>query len=204
MTVISIKEYAKERGISYEAVRRQVKNYKNELDGLLVRDGRQHFLSEKAVAFLDDHRAKTPFAVLDEEASRKIKELKEKLEKKQEKVDELNDTVREALLRINALTEEKHQLEGRIARVAQLEASEEERKQELDELKQEATEAVQRANAADRELVAERNAREAAEKVAQTERDVREATEQELETLKAEVERLRARKWYDVLFKKGK
>ena len=52
MVLISIKDYAKNNRISYEAVRQQVKRYSAELAGHIVKDGRQQFLDEEAVLFL--------------------------------------------------------------------------------------------------------------------------------------------------------
>lgn len=75
MTVISLKDYAKNNGISYEAVRQQVVHYADELGDHIIKDGRQQFLDEKAVAFLDSKRQKNPVAVYQIEKDEEIERL---------------------------------------------------------------------------------------------------------------------------------
>lgn len=58
MHVISLRDYAAQKGITYEAVRQQVVRYKDELEGHIIKDGRQQFLDEEAVSFLDAKRQK--------------------------------------------------------------------------------------------------------------------------------------------------
>ena len=53
---ISIKDYAKQKGVTYEAIRKQISRYKNELEGHIVVDHRRQLLDETAVAILDKHR----------------------------------------------------------------------------------------------------------------------------------------------------
>ena len=75
MTVISLKDYAAQKNISYEAVRQQVVRYKDELEGHIIRDGRQQFLDEDAVAFLDAKRQKNPVAIIQQNKDEQIEEL---------------------------------------------------------------------------------------------------------------------------------
>lgn len=77
MNVISLKDYAKQNNISYEAVRQQVVRYKEELDSHIIRDGRQQFLDEEAVAFLDARRQKNPVAIIQIGKDERIQELEE-------------------------------------------------------------------------------------------------------------------------------
>ena len=51
MKTVSLKDYAEQKRVSYEAVRQQVIRYKKELGNHIIRDGRQQFLDEEAVAF---------------------------------------------------------------------------------------------------------------------------------------------------------
>ena len=55
--MISIKDYAKNKGVSYEAVRKQVNRYKDELDGHIHKQNRTQYLDDEAVTFLDSKRA---------------------------------------------------------------------------------------------------------------------------------------------------
>lgn len=76
MNVITLRDYAKQNNISYEAVRKQVVRYQKELDGHLIKDGRQQFLDEEAVAFLDARRQKNPVAIIQIEKDEMIEQLK--------------------------------------------------------------------------------------------------------------------------------
>lgn len=53
---MTIKEYAKERNVSYEAVRQMIKRHSNELNGHIISqgNGRAKELDGEAVAMLDD------------------------------------------------------------------------------------------------------------------------------------------------------
>lgn len=54
--MVSLREYATSRNISYEAVRKQVDKYKEELGEHLSSHNNKRFLDEQAVEFLDNHR----------------------------------------------------------------------------------------------------------------------------------------------------
>ena len=75
MNIISLKDYAEQKNISYEAVRKQVVRYKNELEGHVIRDGRQQFLDDEAVTFLDSKREKNPVIIVQTSKDDRIKEL---------------------------------------------------------------------------------------------------------------------------------
>lgn len=79
MNVISLKDYAAQKNISYEAVRQQVVRYKDELGSHVIRDGRQQFLDEEAVAFLDDKRQKNPVALIQQSKDDRIEELEDQV-----------------------------------------------------------------------------------------------------------------------------
>lgn len=106
MNVISIKDYAKQNNISYEAVRQQVVRYKKELEGHLIKDGRQQFLDEEAVSFLDAKRQKNPVAIIQMDKDERIENLerenKNLLIKIAEQAEELR-TADKALAEVNVL-----------------------------------------------------------------------------------------------------
>lgn len=79
MKVISLKDYAVQNNISYEAVRQQVVRYKNDLAGHVIRDGRQQLLDEEAVAFLDAKRQKNPVAIIQMDKDEQIEALEEQV-----------------------------------------------------------------------------------------------------------------------------
>lgn len=79
MNVISLKDYAAQNNISYEAVRQQVVRYKDDLAGHVIRDGRQQLLDEEAVAFLDAKRQKNPVAIIQMDKDEQIEALEEQV-----------------------------------------------------------------------------------------------------------------------------
>ena len=79
MKLITLKEYAARKSITYEAVRQQVIRYKKELEGHIIREGRQQFLDEEAVAFLDARRLKNPIAIFHQNKDDAIKQLEEQV-----------------------------------------------------------------------------------------------------------------------------
>ena len=101
MNIISLKDYAEQKNISYEAVRKQVARYKADLEGHIIMDGRQQFLDEEAVAFLDAKRQKNPVVIYQES--------------KDEKIEQLEDQVKQLLVKTAAQA-------GRIAELAQWKA----------------------------------------------------------------------------------
>lgn len=81
MNVVSLKDYAAQKNISYEAVRQQVVRYKDELGSHVIRDGRQQFLDEEAVAFLDAKRQKNPVAIIQQSKDEAIEDLRNERER---------------------------------------------------------------------------------------------------------------------------
>lgn len=118
MNVISLKDYAKQNNISYEAVRQQVVRYKDDLAEHIIRDGRQQFLDEEAVAFLDSKRQKNPVAIIQQDKDDTIRNLEE--ENKNLHIQLEN--VQAALI---AEKDRSHALELENVKIARLEADNE-------------------------------------------------------------------------------
>lgn len=193
VNVISLKDYAAQKNISYEAVRQQVVRYKDELGGHVIRDGRQQFLDEEAVAFLDAKRQKNPVAIIQQNKDEQIEALEEQVKQlliktaaQADKISELSEwkaenslliaSAEQSRLALEAAQEEKKLLEGFIQDAKkEIAALTEEKAQELAEARQRAEEAEGR----------EKEAQEA------------------LKASEAENEALKNRKWYQMLFKKG-
>ena len=103
--MVSIKDYAKNKGCSYEAIRKQVIRYKNDLDEHIIKVNRTKYLDDYAVEFLDKKRTTNPVIVekydRDEEIERlkkekevllvKIVELQEELNKEKDEVKSLQN-----------------------------------------------------------------------------------------------------------------
>lgn len=136
MNVVTLRDYAKQNNISYEAVRKQVIRYKKDLEGHLIKDGRQQFLDEEAVAFLDAKRQKNPVAIIqmdkDDQIENLERENKNLLIKVAEQAEELR-AADKALAEVNVLllsaAKDKE-------RVATLEAQNDDLSAERDKLKE--------------------------------------------------------------------
>ena len=63
--MISIAEYAKTRNISYEAARKQVVRYEEDLADHVTKQGRKQYLDDEAVRILDQHREPRPIIIED-------------------------------------------------------------------------------------------------------------------------------------------
>lgn len=81
MALVSLKDYAKVNGITYEAVRQQVVRYTEELGEHIIKDGRQQFLDDIAVEFLNGKRQKNPVTIIQMEKDEKIEILEENIKK---------------------------------------------------------------------------------------------------------------------------
>ena len=152
MNVISLKDYAKKNNISYEAVRQQVVRYKEELDEHIIRDGRQQFLDEEAVAFLDAKRQKNPVAIIQMDKDEQIESLQRELDKAKNLIIDLQEER-------NKLKDEKYALEQETEKIARLEADNEAQKVKMAEAEQKALEANSEAFRAKEELQAEKQRR---------------------------------------------
>ena len=180
MTVISLREYASQKNVSYEAVRKQVTRYKDELAGHIIMDGRQQFLDEEAVAFLDARRKKNPVVIYQQNKDEQIEALEEENKKLLLALNEAKDRIIElqgVQMLLDASEKEKKLLEGFIQDAKnEIATLTEEKSQELAEARQRALEAENR------------------------EKETKEA----LKASESEIEALKNRKWYQLLFKKEK
>lgn len=61
--LLSIRDYAKSRFISYEAARRSVIRYKKDLKGKIEVKQHTQYLTDAAIEFLDEHRKYSPIIV---------------------------------------------------------------------------------------------------------------------------------------------
>lgn len=124
----SIKDYAKEKKISYEAVRKQVRRYQKELEGHITRVNRTQYLDDEAIAFLDKKRSESPIIILesnkDEEIQRlsmenkalllKVAELQEQLLNEKDQVKQLQQ---EKIALLEQANEEQEQSKGFLRRI---------------------------------------------------------------------------------------
>ena len=153
--MITIKDYAKGRGISYEAARQQIGRYMDrEVDGFRLADhiskiDRTQYLDDEAVSFLDTRRAKNPVIIQQEERDETIERLRQR-------VDELQTRLLTAQDEYKALLLEKHSIEMReqalIADKQQIDALRagfEASEKRAEQVEQERKQAVERGKAAE-------------------------------------------------------
>ncbi len=75
--MVSFKDYAKNNGVSYEAVRQQVARYRDEIGDHIVKKGKTQYLDEEAVSFLDNKRKENPIILLERNKDEEIERLTE-------------------------------------------------------------------------------------------------------------------------------
>ena len=165
--MITIKDYAKDRGVSYEAARQQIGRYMGrEEEGFCLSDhvtkvGRTQYLDDEAVAFLDARRARNPVIIQQEQRDETIERLRAEVDALQKRLIAAQD---EKL----ALLQEKHQIEMREqALIAD--------RQKIDELRAGFEDAERRAERAEKEKEQAVEREKAAE-------DARKKAEAEMET----------------------
>lgn len=91
--MITLKDYAKQHNISYEAVRRSVNRYKEELEGHIHIEGRTQYLDDEAVEFLDTKRQQNPIVIINQDKDEEIERLRSEKEALLIKVAELQDAL---------------------------------------------------------------------------------------------------------------
>lgn len=135
--MISIKDLAKQNGVTYEAVRQLVKRYSAELEGHIHLEGRTQFLDDFAVEFLESKRQANPVVVYEANKDEEIARLEDenkllllKLTEKQEKIEKLQDRLLEAASTPALLTAAQTEL-------AEVKGRSEEQAKELQQVREE-------------------------------------------------------------------
>ena len=124
MDLISIKEYARINNVSYEAVRRLIDRYQDELKGHIHKQGRTRFLDTEAVSFLDEKRKKNPVIIQEQNKDEELERIREEnsnlktmlLEAQKQIIDLQKEGVKmlEAKANYNALLLEKTKQEAEL------------------------------------------------------------------------------------------
>lgn len=162
--MVSIKDYARDCGVSYEAVRKQIKRFEEELRGHIHQQGRVQLLDDVAVAFLNEHRAPQPVVIYDQGTNPRMEELEaenRELEKENadlwRRLDAAKDKIIElqpAQAKLQAAEDARHLLEE--SRDS-YKAVAEQREAEVSAARQEAAEAKAEVNRLLAELAAVEN-----------------------------------------------
>lgn len=172
--MITLKDYAKQHNVTYEAIRSQVNRYREQLGDHIIQDGRQQFLDDYAVAFLDERRQKNPVVMYQQN--------------KDELIEQLENENKILLAKLSAANEKNVELmQYKLTSEAQRRALEDaqtaqaRRERELDEregcIEQQIVEAVQKAAAEVRSAVEEEKDKEIEEIRKQAETDLKRVEE---------------------------
>ncbi|KAA8500115.1 hypothetical protein FNY66_15255 [Mediterraneibacter catenae] len=108
--MISIKDYAKEKGVSYEAIRQSVDRYKDELEGHVIKQGKTRYLDDVAAAILDSKRAGNPVVIVNEDKDERIAALEKENKALLQRVAALQDQLLQEKERVTLLQQEKIEL----------------------------------------------------------------------------------------------
>lgn len=133
MGVMSIKDYARARKISYEAARQQVKRYADELAGHISRQNRTQYLDDYAVGLLDDHRQQNPVVVVNQDRDEEIERLRQENKALLQQIATLQDRLLAAQESAIEAAKATARLEAAEADRSRLEARAEALERELDE-----------------------------------------------------------------------
>ena len=80
MELVTIKQFADSQGISYEAVRKQLHKYSEELSGHVIPKDRTRYLDEVAVKFLQERRRESPIILQNMDQGEEISRLMDQVE----------------------------------------------------------------------------------------------------------------------------
>ncbi len=105
--MISLKDYAREKGVSYEAVRKQVTRYKDELEGHITKENRTQYLDDAAVEFLNHKRATNPVILMEASRDDEVQRLTDENKALLLKVAELQDALLREKDAVKPLQEDK-------------------------------------------------------------------------------------------------
>lgn len=108
--MVSIKDYAKNKGCSYEAIRKSVNRYKKDLEGHITKVNRTQYLDDFAVEFLDKKRTTNPVIVEKYNRDEEIERLKMEKEILLVKVAELQEQLLKEKDQVKSLQSEKIEL----------------------------------------------------------------------------------------------
>lgn len=108
--MITIRDYAKENNVSYEAIRKQIKRYEDELNGHIIKQNRTQFLDDIAIAILDQHRRENPVIIVNQDTDYRLKQLEDenknlliKVAQQADKISQLNEDLKNKIEQMTSL-----------------------------------------------------------------------------------------------------
>lgn len=169
---MKVKDFAAQQGVSESIVYRHIRQHKDELGNRVIKQGKATWLTDEGQEYIRGLMVQQPVVLHNNIAE--VQDFRAKLEDKQNKIELLQGFLLDAKDEIKALTDEKYALIAENRRIALLEAENVNKSKELALAQQEA----------------------------QTASDELTAARAELETLRKENDKLRNRKWYQMIFNK--
>ena len=183
--MISIKDYAAQHGISYEAARQQISRYSGrEVDGFRISEhinkvGRTQYLDDDAVDFLNERRSRNPVIVQQEGQSETIERMRARIDALQNRLIEAQDEYR-------ILLQDKHAIEMQAQKLL-------EDNQQVEELRASTEAAEKRAEVAESDKEVALKEKKEAEEAAERIKEDFEQLKKELEEAKRQAEEDAAR-----------
>ena len=138
MDLMTLKQFADDQGISYEAVRRAVKRHGDKLTGHIIENDGIRYLDEEAVKILKERRRESPIVVQTMDQGEEIRDLTAQIESLRAQLMQAQNELLSSKDRIIALQDElKAGIEDR-AKYQYLQRQNEEQGKQIEELRKEA------------------------------------------------------------------
>lgn len=106
MDLMTLKQFADDQGISYEAVRRAVKRHGDKLTGHIIENDGVRYLDEEAVKILRERRRESPIVVQTMDQGEEIRELTAQIESLRSQLMQAQNELLSSKDRIIALQDE--------------------------------------------------------------------------------------------------
>lgn len=106
MDLMTLKQFADDQGISYEAVRRAVKRHGDKLTGHIIENDGIRYLDEEAVKILKERRRESPIVVQTMDQGEEIRELTAQIESLRAQLMQAQNELLSSKDRIIALQDE--------------------------------------------------------------------------------------------------
>lgn len=106
MDLMTLKQFAEDQGISYEAVRRAVKRHGDKLTGHIIENDGIRYLDEEAVKILKERRRESPIVVQTMDQGEEIRELTAQIESLRAQLMQAQNELLSSKDRIIALQDE--------------------------------------------------------------------------------------------------
>ena len=108
--MLTIKQYAESRHISYEAARKSFNRYYEDIKGHVTKQGRMNLVDDEGAAFLDGKRQENPVVVVNEDKNERIASLEAENKALLLKVTQLQDELLKERNTVKELMQDKIQL----------------------------------------------------------------------------------------------